>query len=149
MIARIARSLLLVSLFLAGACHGSTIPSGIHVSIENGHLVYTDSIRFESDSARLAAGSSDVLDAIASLLSTHSGIAAIRVEGHTDAHGSTDHNHTLSTERANAVADYLRAHGVTQPITTHGFGHTRPLCSETSEDCDARNRRVEFYVTSN
>jgi outer membrane protein OmpA-like peptidoglycan-associated protein len=132
----------------AGGCHSGHASNQhvIQVTIEDGQLVLTDSIGFDQDSSELAPGSSEILDVVASVLSTHSGITAIRIEGHTDMHGTDDHNAILSTERADVVAAYLREHGVTQPITTAGFGATRHVCAETTEECDARNRRVEFFV---
>lgn len=134
---------------LSSACKGSeTGDRRISVTMEDGRLVFSDSIRFETDSDELAAGSTEVLDAIAAFLSSHSGIAAIRIEGHTDQHGAEDHNLDLSRRRAQTVATYLGAHGVTQTMTTEGFGTSRPLCTESTEDCDARNRRVDFFIVS-
>lgn len=138
-----------------GGCHhstgvGTTVSrGGYSVSIEEGRLVLSDTVHFESESAQLAPGASDFLDLIAEVLSSHTGIESVRIEGHTDSHGTPEHNQELSDQRATAVADYLRAHGVPQQIQSSGFGFSRPLCTETTEECDARNRRVEFFIDTN
>jgi len=136
------------ALVVAAACHSnSSGPRAFEVSIEDGQLILSDSIRFETDSETLAEGSTEALDTIAEFLESHSGIAAVRVEGHADEHGTENHNLELSRRRAQVVADYLLAHGVTQPIEAEGHGASRRLCSDSTEDCDARNRRVDFFVT--
>lgn len=140
-------SILLAAFAFLAACRSNTTGSrAIQVSIEDGQLVLSDSIRFETDSDSLAEGSSDALDAIAGFLESHSGITSVRVEGHSDEHGTDEHNVDLSQRRARVVADYLLAHGVTQNIATEGLGATRRACTERTEECDARNRRVDFYV---
>jgi len=136
------------ALVVAAACHSnSSGPRAFEVSIEDGQLILSDSIRFETDSETLAEGSTEALDTIAEFLESHSGIAAVRVEGHADEHGTENHNLELSRRRAQVVADYLLAHGVTQPIEAEGHGASRRLCADSTEDCDARNRRVDFFVT--
>lgn len=146
--------LALIALVTIG-CHrhstgeGTTASRGGYtVRIEEGRLVLSDTIHFETESDQLAAESHVFLDLIAEVLRAHSGIEGVRIEGHTDSHGTDEHNQDLSDRRARAVADYLRAQGVEQTLTTAGFGFTRPLCTEESEECDARNRRVDFFWTS-
>ena len=70
----------------------------------------------------------------------------LRVEGHTDARGNAARNLTLSRQRAAAVVTYLQSHGVTTTLDSDGFGSTRPLCPEETDECLARNRRVEFVI---
>lgn len=141
-------SLSAATLVLAAACHSSTsAPTAIEVSIEDGQLILSESIRFETDSDALADGSTEALDAIAAFLESHSGISAVRVEGHADEHGTEDHNLDLSRRRAQVVADYLIAHGATQTISADGLGASRRVCTDANEECDARNRRVDFFVT--
>ncbi len=71
----------------------------------------------------------------------------IEVEVHTDDVGSEAFNQTLSEERAKAVVDFLRGRKVAQErIGWKGFGKSRPLVPNTSEENKALNRRVEFRV---
>ena len=118
-----------------------------HVHIEGNHLTLDDHIRFETGSDTIAAESYELLDEVARLMGAHEEITALRLEGHTDQHGGAEHNMELSQRRAASVATYLREHGVAQPIESAGFGETRPICEEESQECDEQNRRVEFIIT--
>jgi outer membrane protein OmpA-like peptidoglycan-associated protein len=52
--------------------------------------------------------------------------------------------------RAKSVVDYLRAKGVSADrIHSAGYGLTRPVASNNSEDGRAKNRRIEFKVRKN
>ena len=71
----------------------------------------------------------------------------VEVSGHTDSTGSTTANQTLSQTRAKSVVDYLVAHGVAQSrITSTGYGGTKPVASNATEEGRAKNRRIEFRV---
>lgn len=122
---------------------GSTAPTAV---IEEGHITINQRIEFEYDSDVLRAESEPILNEVVSVLRGHPEIRRVRVEGHADERGSAGHNQKLSARRAASVARYLRAHGVTQTIDSQGFGSSRPLCREDSEECHARNRRVEFVI---
>jgi outer membrane protein OmpA-like peptidoglycan-associated protein len=60
--------------------------------------------------------------------------------------GPDSANLELSRRRAKAVEAYLRARGVTVPITIGAFGETRPLVETADGTAEPRNRRVELYV---
>ena len=69
----------------------------------------------------------------------------MRIEGHTDNVGTTALNASLSLRRAAAVAAWLAAHGVAGTRLTHeGYGESRPVGDNTTEDGRAKNRRVEL-----
>jgi OOP family OmpA-OmpF porin len=70
----------------------------------------------------------------------------VEVYGHTDSTASSDYNQKLSEARAKAVRDYLINQGV-QPerIQAKGFGETRPIASNETEEGRALNRRVELH----
>lgn len=72
----------------------------------------------------------------------------VTVGGHTDADGSNAYNQKLSQQRAEAVASYLTAQGVSPAnITAIGFGETQPIASNDTTEGMAANRRIEFKVT--
>lgn len=69
----------------------------------------------------------------------------VTINGFTDSTGTNDDNLELSTERAQAVADYIVSKGIDpKRITIRGYSEANPV----SED-RARNRRVEFVFTRN
>lgn len=75
--------------------------------------------------------------------------ARITLEGHADERGSRDYNLGLGERRANTVSSALQANGASgTQITVVSYGEERPVCTESSEDCWARNRRVEIIYTA-
>lgn len=111
-----------------------------------GKSVRLDNIGFEFAKATLTPESKKELDELADMLIDYPNMR-IEVEGHTDDVGSEAFNQTLSEERAKAVVDFLRGRKVEQErIGWKGFGKSRPLVPNTSEENKALNRRVEFRV---
>lgn len=71
----------------------------------------------------------------------------ILFEGHTDNQGDFQLNLKLSQERVEEVKIYLISKGVPiERITTNGWGQTRPIASNASEERRKLNRRVEFTI---
>ena len=120
--------------------------SGPNVRIVGDHLELDDTIHFATGKSTIAQDSYLLLDRIAFVLKESPDIVAVKIYGHTDATGSNEFNQTLSEGRAAAVQAYLKDKGVTQKMQTKGFGHTNPVCSEKTDECRYRNRRVEFLI---
>jgi outer membrane protein OmpA-like peptidoglycan-associated protein len=71
----------------------------------------------------------------------------VEVGGHTDSVGSEAYNQGLSERRADAVRDYLMSKGVkASRLTARGYGESRPVASNDTEEGRAENRRVELVV---
>jgi OOP family OmpA-OmpF porin len=74
-------------------------------------------------------------------------ITLLRVEGHTDSDGDPANNQTLSEHRAQAVVDFLVAHGVDRGrLRPVGCAARDPLFPNDSAEHKARNRRTEFDI---
>jgi outer membrane protein OmpA-like peptidoglycan-associated protein len=88
------------------------------------------------------------LSKIAGIVLATPGQWRFSIEGHTDSVGSDVYNQTLSEKRAQTVADYLMAAGVSRSsvLSVQGLGETRPLASNDTEDGRQRNRRVEIII---
>jgi OOP family OmpA-OmpF porin len=72
----------------------------------------------------------------------------VKIEGHTDSKGNERINQTLSEGRAKAVAEYLMANmGVEKPINYEGFGDTKPVTTNSTEEGRAKNRRIDVVIT--
>lgn len=106
-------------------------------------------VHFDTNSASLnpdGKSSADVL--VAFLLNQHP--ATITLVGHADPRGGESDNQTLSEQRAQALADYLKQHGVTGDIKTIGKGETEaPVTSGltlTEQEHWRRWRRVELSL---
>lgn len=104
-------------------------------------------IKFEFDSYVIHKSSNDELNKVAAYLLTHPEVH-VRLSGHTDFIGSDDYNLTLSRNRSRSVADYLIGKGIhPQRVVSFGFGKSRPLSPEKTDDARAINRRVEIRFT--
>jgi outer membrane protein OmpA-like peptidoglycan-associated protein len=73
----------------------------------------------------------------------------IEISGHTDNSGTPEYNLGLSDRRAASVTEYLSTHGVsTERMTARGYGLTRPLATNETEEGRATNRRTELKIIS-
>lgn len=114
--------------------------------IEGDRIKVAKAIHYNVDKDEIAPESFPVLNAVANIVKTHPEIIGLTVEGHTDNQGSLEYNRKLSERRANAVVRYLFAQGVTTPMQAPGYGASAPVCMEPTDDCKAKNRRVEFRI---
>ena len=75
--------------------------------------------------------------------------ARITLEGNADERGSREYNLGLGERRGNAVSSALQANGGSgSQLTVVSYGEERPTCTDSSEDCWAKNRRVEIVYTA-
>jgi outer membrane protein OmpA-like peptidoglycan-associated protein len=104
-------------------------------------------VNFDFDSAEIRPDSRSTLDEAVLLLGNNRDILVV-TEGYTDSVGSAEYNQDLSVRRAEAVYRYLVNHGISpERLTVEGFGETRPIASNETEDGRAQNRRVELHVS--
>jgi outer membrane protein OmpA-like peptidoglycan-associated protein len=101
-------------------------------------------IQFDLDSAKLKPDSMPLLTSLVEAMKNDR-LAAIKfkVEGHTDAQGSEQHNLKLSQSRADSVMAYLTSQGVDKErLTGEGKGFSDLLLPEKPKA--AENRRVRI-----
>jgi len=71
------------------------------------------------------------------------------LEGNADERGSREYNLGLGERRGNAVSSALQANsGSGSQITVISYGEERSTCTDSGEDCWAKNRRVEIVYTA-
>ena len=101
-------------------------------------------VYFTTASADVLDASLPALEALAGLLREHADWR-VTIEGHTDNIGSADYNLALSTRRAAAVKDALiRRFSVPEAgLLTKGYGLSRPVETNATDEGRAHNRRVE------
>ena len=117
-------------------------------SFSVGNTFVLKDIFFEFDKSTVLQQSYFELMRLISLLNTYPSMR-IEIGGHTDAHGADNYNQRLSEQRAKAVADYLVSKGVSESrLQFKGYGKTRPIDTNDTEEGRAKNRRVEFKILS-
>jgi outer membrane protein OmpA-like peptidoglycan-associated protein len=101
---------------------------------------------FETGSANLNALSYSELDHVAGILKKFPYIR-LNVNGHTDNVGDSKANLALSAQRAAAVKSRLISQGIEAGrLTSTGYGDTKPIESNDSEEGKKKNRRTELKV---
>ena len=110
---------------------------------KSGHIALYG-IHFDTGKATILPDSESILGEIVKMLQQNPDVK-LSVEGHTDNVGAAASNQALSAKRAQAVVAWLTAHGVAASrLTAKGWGQTKPVADNTSEDGRAKNRRVEL-----
>jgi OOP family OmpA-OmpF porin len=107
----------------------------------------TQEVHFATDSAELTEQDKALLDQVIANMKKVN-ITEGEVRGYTDSTGSPAHNQKLSERRAQAVADYLKEHGISSGrLTVKGFGEADPVASNATAEGRAHNRRVVLHRT--
>jgi peptidoglycan-associated lipoprotein len=127
------------------AATGTTIPSlpSPKEFVESAALrdVYFDFDRYD-----IRTGDKGTLDENAKWLKSNQS-ALLLIEGHADERGTNEYNLALGERRAKATRDYLVSVGIDAGrITVISYGEERPVCTEKTDACWAKNRRAHFLV---
>jgi peptidoglycan-associated lipoprotein len=113
--------------------------------VESKESMFSD-ILFDYDKYDVADTYKPVLKSVSSWMAKNTS-ARLSIEGHCDDRGTNEYNLALGDRRAKAVKDYLVSLGVASDrINVISYGEERPLCSEQTEACWAKNRRAHFTV---
>lgn len=116
--------------------------------LEVGKTVVLKNVFFDTDKFDLKKKSKIELDKLVQFLQKNTTVT-IELGGHTDNVGSAKANLTLSNNRAKSVYGYLVEQGVAKErLTTNGYGDTKPISSNETEQDRAENRRTEFKIIS-
>lgn len=100
-------------------------------------------IQFGFNSYKLVPPSFYDLDRVAEYLLKHPKVM-VQLSGHTDDRGNDDYNQRLSLNRAKSAGRYLETMGIdAKRIEIFGYGKSKPLVNESTEEARAVNRRVE------
>jgi outer membrane protein OmpA-like peptidoglycan-associated protein len=106
-----------------------------------------ESLEFENGKADILEGMHKDLDKLANFLIDHPQVS-LSISGHTDSQGKEDANLRLSQARADAIKAYLiyQFHIDASRIDAHGYGSSKPIVAESTEEHRSLNRRVEFEI---
>jgi outer membrane protein OmpA-like peptidoglycan-associated protein len=115
---------------------GATLANACHVALYG--------VLFDFNKSTLQPSSDASLQPVANIMAADKTLK-LEVQGHTDNVGNDAYNQTLSEARAKTVATWLTQHGVAPDrLTAKGYGKTKPVADNGSDEGRARNRRVEI-----
>ncbi|MBR9977757.1 MAG: OmpA family protein [Bacteroidetes bacterium] len=117
--------------------------------LTRGTSIRLNNIFFDFDSDRLRDESKPELDRLFTMLEANPSMI-IQIDGHTDDYGGYEYNLNLSRQRAAAVVDYVVSQGISSVrLVPRGFGKTRPVATNQTEEGRQLNRRVEYTILQN
>jgi outer membrane protein OmpA-like peptidoglycan-associated protein len=103
-------------------------------------------ILFESNSAQISEVSFKELERVIDVM-VKNPTMKVEISAHTDDVGSEVYNQALSLRRASSVVDYMVANDIPPDrFDAKGYGETRPIFPNDSDENRAKNRRVELKV---
>jgi outer membrane protein OmpA-like peptidoglycan-associated protein len=117
--------------------------------LRQGASFVVNNIFFDYDQAVLRPESRPELERAVALLKEYPTVR-FTIDGHTDNIGSASYNQKLSMQRAEAVREYLVTQGGIDSarIEVRGFGFTKPLSTNNTDQGRQQNRRTEFTIVS-
>lgn len=119
------------------------------VPIEIGQVVRLNNVFFDFDKWDLRPESFVELDRVVALLKENPKIE-IEMSAHTDSHGTDEYNFKLSDNRARSVREYILSKGIPESrIISKGYGETKPVVANDTDEHRQLNRRVEFTILKN
>ncbi len=111
-----------------------------------GLILNLPDILFDFDKATLRPEARERISRVCGVLSVARGYD-LSVEGHTDSIGPDAYNQTLSEKRAQSVQDYFNSCQLPDvSVSAKGFGETKPIASNDTNDGRQKNRRVEIVI---
>lgn len=117
-------------------------------NVKVGSKIVLKNIFFDFDRATLRPESTNELERLTALLNEVPSLK-IEISGHTDSKGSDDYNLKLSSNRAQTVVDYLIAKGISKDrLKAAGYGETKPIDTNDTDEGRQNNRRTEFEILS-
>ena len=114
--------------------------------VEKGRETVLNNIFFDTDKYEIKERSEPELQKVVSFLRENPSIR-ITINGHTDNVGTAEYNQQLSSNRAQAVYDYLIEAGVAENrLGYQGYGAERPVADNDTEEGRQKNRRIAFEI---
>lgn len=117
------------------------------VVVKEDRIEINEKIQFELNSHVIKPESYSLMDEITKVVQDNPAIKKIAIEGHASSDGDDNANLALSDRRAKSVMDYMVKKGVEQNrLQAKGFGETKPIADNGTEEGRVKNRRVEFNI---
>ncbi len=120
----------------------------ILVNLDGSILIRLTALKFNSGRSTVEEEFFPMLEQLKAAMDLYQD-RTFRIEGHTDDRGEVRANQILSLRRAEAVRDYLIAHGA-QPthLKALGYGEVRPIASNEFAQGREMNRRIDVVISA-
>ncbi|GAA4399960.1 hypothetical protein GCM10023187_12570 [Nibrella viscosa] len=123
-----------------------SVPAPTALRLEKDVTTELRAIQFAQSTADLLPDSQPELDNLLTFLRDNPRVE-IELAGHTDNQGDFDKNLALSKQRADVIKQFLVKNGIAaRRIQTRGYGGTRPVAGNNTEETRRLNRRVELII---
>jgi peptidoglycan-associated lipoprotein len=107
-----------------------------------------DRVYFDFDRYEIRSDAQPLLDSQATWLKRYPAVQ-VRIEGNCDERGTREYNLALGARRANAVREYLVAHGIPAArISTVSYGKEKPIDLGSGDEADQHNRNAHTAIVS-
>jgi hypothetical protein len=107
-----------------------------------------EDIYFDFNKSNLREEAKEELNKVVDIMNKYPMIT-LEFSGHTDSIGSDNYNQKLSEQRVKSVVDYLISQDIDEERLSYvGYGETRPLASNSTDEGRQKNRRIEFRISS-
>jgi len=129
---------------ISGYSNGNTISGHKTISELEDTL---NSVYFDFDKFSIRTDMTTNVTSNADIVNTKASEYTIKLEGNCDEWGSDEYNFALGLKRTNAVKKSLVAEGIdSSRISMVSYGESNPVCSDKTQECWAKNRRVDFKL---
>ncbi len=123
-------------------------PDKIKSELDKNGKITLDGIYFDFNKATLKPVSNKAILSTVALMQRYTDLI-ISIHGHTDSKGSDTYNMTLSADRAASVRNAIASKGIENSrLQSKGYGESKPVATNETDDGRAENRRVELHKIS-
>ena len=121
------------------------LPTEVMEKINRDFAEFADA-NFEFNQSEVSESSFDLLDRVATIMEENPDLV-MEIAAHTDNIGSFEFNMQLSEKRVQSIVDYLVSKGIDKiRVVGKGYGESRPISTNSTEEGRMQNRRVEFII---
>ena len=106
-----------------------------------------ESVYFNFDKFSIRSDMQDNISTDTKVINDKASNYSVKLEGNCDEWGSDEYNFALGLKRAQSVKKAIMAEGVdASRITMVSYGESNPVCSDKTQECWSKNRRVDFKL---
>jgi outer membrane protein OmpA-like peptidoglycan-associated protein len=114
--------------------------------LKEGQIFAIENINFRANSAELTPDSEEALQEIVGFMQQNENVI-VEIGGHASRMAGNTFAASVSEDRAKTVVGYLKSYNIGfERMIPRGYGKSRPVCLDSTQDCNKRNQRVEVKI---